>query len=170
MTANKSAACLLRPESLFEESRLQRQLRLCGSTCSWWKNSSGTAQSQVEDALFGINHDGTHTNWFRNSVTGTSLPATPTFSDGLFFDIGADGNGGGGAPHDFAAWSGPTYTNTVNVIGPTNFLSRLATSTRQIFKSLHSTAAWLRAATLRTSPPSLASRRPRGWKWKSARS
>jgi len=98
------------------------------------ENSSGTAQSQVEDVLFGINHDGTHTNWFRNAATGTSLPATPTLSDGLFFDIGADGNGGGGAPYDFAAWSGPTWTNSVNVLGPTNFLSRTAATTRQIFK------------------------------------
>jgi len=98
------------------------------------ENSSGTAQSQNENVLFGINHDGNHTNWFRNSVTGTSLPGSPTESDGLFFDIGADGNGGAGAPYDFAAWSGPTWTNTVNVIGPTNFLAVLASSTRQIFK------------------------------------
>ncbi|HZR16911.1 MAG TPA: hypothetical protein VFE51_06245 [Verrucomicrobiae bacterium] len=98
------------------------------------ENSSGTAQSKVEDALFGINHDGTHTNWFRNAPTGTSPLDSPTASDGLFFDVGADGNGGGGAPYDFAAWSGPTYTNTVNVVGPTNFLARAATTTRDIFK------------------------------------
>jgi hypothetical protein len=98
------------------------------------ENSSGTAQSQVENVLFGINHDGSHTNWFRNAVTGTSLPASPTLSDGLFFDIGSDGNGGGGAPYDYAAWSGPTWTNTVNVVGPTNFLARLASTTRDIFK------------------------------------
>ena len=93
------------------------------------ENSAGTTQSQVENVLFGINHDGNHTNWFRNSITGTSLPGSPTESDGLFFDIGADGNGGNGAPYDFAAWSGPTYTNTVNVIGPTNFLAVLSSST-----------------------------------------
>jgi hypothetical protein len=98
------------------------------------ENSSGTAQSKVENVLFGINHDGNHTNWFRNSVTGTSLLDSPTASDGLFFDIGADGNGGGGAPYDFAAWSGPTWTNTVSVVGPTNFLAVPASSTRQIFK------------------------------------
>jgi hypothetical protein len=98
------------------------------------ENSSGTTQSKNENVLFGINHDGNHTNWFRNSVTGTSLPGSPTESDGLFFDIGADGNGGAGAPYDFAAWSGPTWTNTVNVLGPTNFLAVLASSTRQIFK------------------------------------
>ena len=98
------------------------------------ENSSGTAQSKVEDALFGINHDGVHTNWFRNQVTGTSPLESPTPSDGLFFDVGADGSGGGGAPYDFAAWSGPTYTNTVSVVGPTNFLARLATTTTQIFK------------------------------------
>ena len=98
------------------------------------ENSAGTAQSKVEDALFGIDHDGSHTNWFRNAVTGTSLPGAATESDGLFFDVGADGSGGGGAPYDFAAWSGRTWTNTVNVIGPTNFLSRAATTTTQIFK------------------------------------
>ncbi|HWW00792.1 MAG TPA: hypothetical protein VNZ64_13935 [Candidatus Acidoferrum sp.] len=98
------------------------------------ENSAGTAQSKVENALFGINHDGAHTNWFRNAVTGTSLLGSPTASDGLFFDVGADGSGGGGAPYDFAAWSGPTYTNTVNVVGPTNFLARLATTTTNIFK------------------------------------
>src|ERR1019366_10348238 len=93
-----------------------------------------SAQSKVENVLFGINHDGNHTNWFRNAVTGTSLPTSPTQTDGLFFDIGADGNGGGGAPYDFAAWTGPTWTNTVNVVGPTNPYARLATTTRQIFK------------------------------------
>lgn len=98
------------------------------------ENSAGTAQEKVEDVLFGINHDGTHNNWFRNSVTGTSPLGAATPSDGLFFDIGADGNGGGGAPYDFAAWCGPTWTNTVNVIGPTNFISRAASTTRQIFK------------------------------------
>src|SRR5205085_3331263 len=59
---------------------------------------------------------------------------SPTESDGLFFDVGADGNGGGGAPYDFGAWSGPTYTNGVNVLGPTNFLNPLARSTVEIFK------------------------------------
>jgi hypothetical protein len=98
------------------------------------ENSAGSAQSKVENALFGINHDAQHTNWFRNAVTGTSLPGQATESDGLFFDIGADGNGGGGAPYDFAAWSGPTWTNGVNVIGPTNFLSRSATTTTNLFK------------------------------------
>jgi len=98
------------------------------------ENSSGSAQSKVEDALFGINHDAQHTNWFRNAVTGTSLPGAATESDGLFFDVGADGSGGGGAPYDFAAWSGPTWTNTVNVVGPTNFLARSATTTTNIFK------------------------------------
>ena len=98
------------------------------------ENSAGSAQSKVENVLFGINHDGLHTNWFRNAVTGTSLPGAPTPSDGIFFDIGEDGAGGGGAPYDFGAWSGPTWTNGVNVVGPTNFLARAATTTTQIFK------------------------------------
>jgi hypothetical protein len=98
------------------------------------ENSSGTDQSKVEYALFGINHDGNQTNWIHNAVSGTSLPGSPTPSDGLFFNVGADGNGSGGAQNDFAAWSAPTWTNGVGVIGPTNFLSRAATTTRGIFK------------------------------------
>ena len=101
-------------------------------------NSFGTMTapdySEVEMVLFGINHDGTKTNWFRNAATGTSLPGSPTASDGLFFDIGADGRGSGGANNDFGAWSAPTWTNTVSVIGPTNLQNVLATSTQQIFK------------------------------------
>src|SRR5262249_17325162 len=98
------------------------------------ENSSGTDQSKVEYSLFGINHSGNETNWMRNAKTGTSLFGSPTPSDGLFFNVGADGNGSGGSPNDFAAWSAPTWTNTVDVIGPTNFLDRAATTTRQIFK------------------------------------
>jgi hypothetical protein len=98
------------------------------------ENSSGTTQSKNEEALFGINHDGSHTNWIRNAVTGTSLPGAPTESDGLFFDVGADGLGSGGAFNDFGFWSGPTWTNGVGVIGPTNILNRAATTTTQIFK------------------------------------
>jgi hypothetical protein len=99
------------------------------------RNSIGTAQSQVEDVLFGINHDGNHTNWFRNaSPNGTSLPGSPTLSDGWFFDIGSDGSGGGGAPYDFAAWSAPTWTNTVSVIGPTNNIGLRANNRLQVYK------------------------------------
>jgi hypothetical protein len=99
------------------------------------RNSAGTAQSQAENVIFGINHDGAHTNWFRNQVPGTDVPGNPTASDGIWFDVGTDGNGGGGANDDFGCWSSPTYTNTSGVIGPTNFLSRLATTTRQVFKN-----------------------------------
>ena len=74
------------------------------------RNDSGSAQSQVEMAVFGINHAGNKTNWFRNPVLGTgSVPSGPAYeSDGLFFDVGADGNGSGGAQDDFGAWSAPT--------------------------------------------------------------
>jgi hypothetical protein len=98
------------------------------------QNSSSTTQSKVEDAIFGINHSGTRTNWFRNQVSGTSSPGAPTLSDGLWFDVGADGTGGGGANTDYGAWSGPTWTNGVGVIGPTNLINKLASTTRQIFK------------------------------------
>jgi hypothetical protein len=98
------------------------------------QNSSGSTQSKVEDAIFGINHSGTRTNWFRNQVSGTSAPGSPTLSDGLWFDVGADGTGGGGANTDYGAWSGPTWTNSVGVVGPTNLINKLASTTRQIFK------------------------------------
>ena len=98
------------------------------------RNSVSTAQSRLENAIFGINHGGNRTNWFRNAVTGTDLPGSPTASDGLWFDIGADGSGGGGA-YDFGAWSSPTYTNTAGVIGPTHFINIAASTERQVFKN-----------------------------------
>lgn len=85
-------------------------------------------QSKNETALFGINHSGTRTNWIRNSVPGTG---TPKFdSDGLFCSVEEDAF----TTLNFAFWSGPTWTNTVAVIGPTNFLGRLASTTREVFK------------------------------------
>lgn len=85
-------------------------------------------QSKNETALFGINHSGTRTNWIRNSVPGTG---TPKFdSDGLFCSVEEDAS----TTLNFAFWSGPTWTNTVQVIGPTNYMGRLASTTREVFK------------------------------------
>jgi len=97
------------------------------------RNSSSTAQSKTECATFGINHSGNRTNWFRNAQTGTDLPGSPTASDGLWFDVGADGSSGSGS-EDFGFWSSPTYTNTAAVIGPTNFILLRANAFTQIFK------------------------------------
>jgi hypothetical protein len=96
----------------------------------------GTAnQSKNETALFGINHSGTRTNWIRNAVPGTGPVAGSGHevyqSDGLFCSIEADAFSPG---LNFGLWSGPTWTNTAAVVGPTNFLQRAATTTRQIFK------------------------------------
>jgi hypothetical protein len=86
------------------------------------------AQSKNETALFGINHSGTRTNWIRNAVPGTGSPKFD--SDGLFCSVEEDAF----TTLNFAFWSGPTWTNTVAVIGPTNFMGRLASTTRQVFK------------------------------------
>lgn len=63
--------------------------------------SLNAGASATEYALFGINHSGTKTNWFRNSTGGT-LPGW-TF-DGHFFGVEADG----AALGDYASYSSPT--------------------------------------------------------------
>lgn len=55
----------------------------------------------TEYVLFGLNHSGTLTNWFRNSPGG--VPAGWSF-DGVFYGIEADGAGLG----DYANYSSPT--------------------------------------------------------------
>ncbi len=92
------------------------------------------AQSKNETAMFGINHTGTRTNWIRNSVPGTG-PVVGSGdgafqSDGLFCTVEADAF----TTLNFAFWSGPTWTNGVAVVGPTNFMGRLANTTAQVFK------------------------------------
>jgi len=93
------------------------------------QNSAGTAQSKLEYALFGINHSGTRVNWFRNAQPGID-PGSAT--DGLWFDV--DSQTDAGNPVDYGIWSAPTYTNTSMVFGPTNIISRKATTLTQIFK------------------------------------
>jgi hypothetical protein len=58
----------------------------------------------TEYVLFGINHAGTKTNWFRSSPGG--VPTGWTF-DGVFFGVEADGAGLG----DYVNYSSPTTTN-----------------------------------------------------------
>jgi len=78
----------------------------------------------TEYVLFGINHSGNKTNWFRNSPGG--VPAGWTF-DGVFYDIEADGAGSG----DYANYSSPTTAGN----NPTALTAgRLATTLTNEFK------------------------------------
>jgi hypothetical protein len=60
----------------------------------------GTSASTTEYALFGINHSGNQTNWFRNSG---AIPGSPVF-DGLWFAVECDG----AALGDYVIYSAPT--------------------------------------------------------------
>ena len=82
-------------------------------------NSSG----QTEYALFGINHSGTMTNWFRNSSGG--VPAGWTF-DGIFYDLEADG----AALGDYVVYSAPNTGNNPTSLTP----GRNASTLTSIFK------------------------------------
>lgn len=78
----------------------------------------------TEYALFGINHSGNQTNWFRNSPGG--VPAGWTF-DGLFYGVETDA----GAFGDYALYSAPTTANN----NPTSLNSRNASTLTGVFKS-----------------------------------
>lgn len=79
----------------------------------------------TEYVLFGINHSGNKTNWFRNSPGG--VPAGWTF-DGVFYGIEADGAGLG----DYANYSAPTTAgNNPTALGD----GRAATTLTEVFKS-----------------------------------
>ena len=59
----------------------------------------------TEYALFGINHSGNQTNWFRNSTAGfTGVDPTGWTFDGLFYGVETDA----GALGDYALYSAPT--------------------------------------------------------------
>jgi hypothetical protein len=94
------------------------------------QNSAGTQQSKNEQAIFGINHSGTLTNWVRNSVPGTGAGDQKYDSDGIWANVEADAS----TTINFGLWSGPTYTNGAQVVGPTNFLARRSTTLTQVFK------------------------------------
>ena len=85
--------------------------------------------STTEYALFGINHDGTHTNWFRNSTTGfAGVDPTGGSFDGIFYDVESDG----AALGDYVVYSSPT-TSGHNPTPLNNGAN--ATSFTSIFKS-----------------------------------
>lgn len=82
----------------------------------------GTATEYV---LFGVNHSGTKTNWFRNSSGG--VPTGWTF-DGVFYGVEADG----AALGDYANYSSPTTAGN----NPTSLSAgRTAASLTGVFKS-----------------------------------
>ena len=63
-----------------------------------------TGLATTEYALFGINHSGTKTNWFRNSTTGfAGVDPTTWDFDGVFYDVEADG----AALGDYVGYSSP---------------------------------------------------------------
>lgn len=84
----------------------------------------GTAAT-TEYSLFGINHSGTKTNWFRNSAGG--VPAGWTF-DGLFYGVETDA----AALGDYVLYSSPTTTgNNPTALTP----GRNASTLTQVFKA-----------------------------------
>ncbi len=76
-----------------------------------------------EHALFGINHSGTKTNWFRQSAGGTLDGWT---FDGLFFGVEADA----AAYDDYGLYSAPTTANN-----PTKLKVVTAASQTKVFKA-----------------------------------
>ena len=81
--------------------------------------------SATEGGLFGINHAGNKTNWFR--LSGGGVPTGWNF-DGLFFYVQADNQN---STTDYALWSAPTTTNN----NPTKLTFANTTGLTGIFKS-----------------------------------
>ncbi len=77
--------------------------------------------SPTEYALFGINHSGSSTNWFRNNTGGVGPGWT---FDGIFFDVEADG----AALGDYAVYSSPATNNNPTAQGPGRNASDLTTT------------------------------------------
>ncbi len=85
---------------------------------------NGGGAAATEYAIFGINHSGTKTNWFRNTAGGVGAGAT---FDGLFVGVESDGAGLG----DYALYSAPTTAGN----NPTSLTSRAASTLTGIFKA-----------------------------------
>jgi Calx-beta domain-containing protein len=85
-------------------------------------NSGGA--SVTEYALFGVNHSGNLTNWFRNDTGGVGTGWT---FDGVFYDIEADGAASG----DYVSYSAPTTAGN----NPTALSSTNASALTGVFKS-----------------------------------
>ena len=82
----------------------------------------------TEYSIFGINHDGAHTNWFR----GNSYGYTNSTYDGVWASVESDGTHS--APADYALLTGPTVTNST-ILGPSFRATASASSFLQVFKN-----------------------------------
>jgi len=82
----------------------------------------------TEYALFGLNHSGNQTNWFRNSSAGfPGVSPTGWSFDGLFYGVETDA----GALGDYVLYSAPTTAGN----NPTARNSRNASTLTGVFKS-----------------------------------
>lgn len=91
--------------------------------CDMYIMQNGSAGT-TEYAMFGINHSGNATNWFRNS--GTGVPAGLSTYDGLWAYVEADG----AALGDYVLNTGPA-TGSLN--NPTVLSSRSASTLTDVF-------------------------------------
>lgn len=101
--------------------------------------------SPTEYALFGINHSGNLTNWFRNSTGG--VPSGWTF-DGLFYSVEADAAANG----DYVLFTAPSAETN----NPVTLTSRTAASLTGIFKTPPYSKAGAPANTSSTTTPTWA--------------
>ncbi len=110
-------------------------------------NLAGT----TENAIFGINHSGDATNWFRASNNGFTNSAY----DGVWCIVGADGaalgqfNGGAGSG-DYEIVGGASPVQVGGIWGPPTLASRNATAFTSAFK----TPPWGSAAVTGAGVPS----------------
>jgi len=109
------------------------------------------ASGQTEYSLFGINHSGTRTNWFRNS--GGGVGANWLF-DGIFYSVESDG----AALGDYATFTSPATNSNPTALpyGPANGGGRLASSLAGIFKAPPYTATGVPANTYGSETPTWA--------------
>lgn len=106
---------------------------------------------QTEYAVYGINHSGTRTNWFRNSGGGVG---TNWLFDGIFYGEEADG----AALGDYAAFSSPVTNSNPTALpfGPAVGGGRLASTLTAEFKSPPYTVAGAPANTYGSTNPTWA--------------
>lgn len=85
------------------------------------------AAATTEHAVFGLNHDGAHVNWF--SQSGTGVPIGTEF-DGIFAAVITDASAS--APGDYLLMSAPTVTRGT-ILGPTILETRTAATLTDVF-------------------------------------
>ena len=87
------------------------------------------SSATTEYSIFGINHDGAHVNWFRETAYGY----TNSSYDGVWASVESDGSHS--APADYALLTSPTVTNRSGVFGPTSRATASSSSFTQVFKN-----------------------------------